>query len=58
MNEKIRKRHPEPCSLDSFDFSLNSSIDRRLVYNLAAGCFVDEARYVVLFCVSRRMRNK
>ncbi len=38
----------EPRSLESFDFSFNSSIDRKLVYDLAAGRFVDEARDVLL----------
>ncbi len=38
----------ESRSLDSFDFSFNSSIERKLVYDLAAGRFVDEARDVLL----------
>lgn len=38
----------EPRSLESFDFSFNPSIDRKLVYDLAAGRFVDEARDVLL----------
>ena len=48
MNETIRKRLVELRSLDSFDFSFNSSNDRRLVYDLAAGRFVNETLYVVL----------
>jgi len=38
----------ETRSLDSFDFGFNTSIDRKLVYDLAAGRFVDEARDVLL----------
>ena len=38
----------EPRSLESFDFSFNPSIDRKLVYDLAAGRFVDEARDLLL----------
>ncbi len=38
----------EPRSLDSFDFSFNPSIERKLVYDLAAGRFVDQARDVLL----------
>ncbi len=38
----------ESRSLDSFDFTFNTSIDRKLVYDLAAGRFVDEARDVLL----------
>lgn len=35
-------------SLENFDFSFNSSIDRKLVFDLAAGRFVNEARDVLL----------
>ena len=35
-------------SLDSFDFSFNTSIDRKLVYELATGRFVEQARDVLL----------
>jgi DNA replication protein DnaC len=38
----------EPRSLESFEFSFNPSIDRKLVYDLAAGRFVNEARDVLL----------
>jgi DNA replication protein DnaC len=38
----------ESRSLESFDFSFNSSIDRKLVFDLAAGRFVNEARDVLL----------
>jgi DNA replication protein DnaC len=38
----------EPRSLESFEFSFNPSIDRKLVYDLAAGRFVEEARDVLL----------
>lgn len=38
----------EPRSLESFDFSFNTSIDRKLVYDLAAGRFVEQARDVLL----------
>ena len=38
----------EPHSLESFEFSFNPSIDRKLVYDLAAGRFVNEARDVLL----------
>ena len=38
----------ETRSLDSFDFGFNTSIDRKLVYDLAAGRFVDQARDVLL----------
>lgn len=38
----------ETRSLDSFDFGFNTSIERKLVYDLAAGRFVDEARDVLL----------
>jgi len=38
----------ESRSLDSFDFSFNSSIDRKQVYALAAGRFVEEPRDVLL----------
>ncbi|CAN0428608.1 unnamed protein product, partial [Discosporangium mesarthrocarpum] len=38
----------ERRSLDSFDFAFNSSIDRKVVYDLATGRFVDEARDVLL----------
>ena len=38
----------ETRSLDSFDFSFNSSIDRKQVYALAAGRFVEEPRDVLL----------
>jgi DNA replication protein DnaC len=38
----------EPRSLESFDFSFNPSIDRKLVYDLAAGRFVEQARDVLL----------
>jgi DNA replication protein DnaC len=38
----------ETRSLDSFDFAFNTSVDRKLVYDLAAGRFVDEARDVLL----------
>ena len=40
----------EPRSLESFDFdfSFNTSIDRKLVFDLAAGRFVEQARDVLL----------
>jgi DNA replication protein DnaC len=38
----------ESRSLDSFDFSFNSSIDRKQVYALATGRFVEEPRDVLL----------
>lgn len=38
----------EPRTLESFDFSFNPSIDRKLVYDLAAGRFAEEARDVLL----------
>lgn len=38
----------ETRSLDSFDFGFNTSIDRKLVYDLAAGRFVEQARDVLL----------
>ena len=38
----------EPRSLESFDFSFNTSIDRKLVFDLAVGRFEDETRDVLL----------
>jgi DNA replication protein DnaC len=38
----------EPRSLESFDFSFNPSIERKLVYDFAAGRFIYEARDVLL----------
>lgn len=38
----------ESRSLDGFDFSFNPSIDRKLVYDLACGRFVEQARDVLL----------
>jgi len=38
----------ESRSLDSFDFSFNSSVDRKQVYALATGRFVEEPRDVLL----------
>lgn len=35
-------------TLESFDFSFNKAIDRRLVYELATGRFVEQARDVLL----------
>ena len=38
----------ESRSLDSFDFTFNSSVDRKQVYSLATGRFVEEPRDVLL----------
>ena len=38
----------EPRSLESFDFSFNTSIDRKIVFDLAAGRFVEQAHDVLL----------
>ena len=35
-------------TLDSFDFSFNPSIDRRQIYDLAAGHFVEQAEDILL----------
>jgi len=35
-------------SLEDFDFSFNSKIDRKLVYDLATGAFIDQGRDVLM----------